>query len=139
MKLEAEMAEEPLGFIGLGAMGRPMAVNLIGSGQALVVRDLSPTATDILAQRGAEVAYSVKAVADRAATVLACMPSVATAEDVVAEAVNGSAIRHFVNLGTTGSKFSQAAAARLGEKGIAYLDAPISGGPPGAEAATLSI
>ncbi len=133
------MAEEPLGFIGLGAMGRPMAVNLIGSGQALVVRDLSPTATDILAQRGAEVAYSVKAVADRAATVLACMPSVATAEDVVAEAVNGSAIRHFVNLGTTGSKFSQAAAARLGEKGIAYLDAPISGGPPGAEAATLSI
>lgn len=129
----------PMGFVGLGAMGRPMAINLAASGQALVVRDVNPTATDILPQRGAAVAESVKAVADHAETVLACMPSVAIAEEVLAEAAEGAAIKHFVNLGTTGSKFSQAAAALLAEKGIAYLDAPISGGPPGAEAATLSI
>ena len=133
------MSDLPLGFVGLGAMGRPMAVNLANSGQALVVRDLNPTATDILAQRGAQVADSVQAVANQSVTVLACMPSVAAAEQVLAEAAQGSAIKHFVNLGTTGSKFSQAAAAMLAEKGIAYLDAPISGGPPGAEAATLSI
>jgi 3-hydroxyisobutyrate dehydrogenase-like beta-hydroxyacid dehydrogenase len=133
------MNDTPMGFVGLGAMGRPMAINLAKSGQALVVRDPNPTATDILAQRGAAVADSVKAVADRAQTVLACMPSVAIAEEVVEQASQGSAIRHFVNLGTTGSKFSQRASALLNEKGIAYLDAPISGGPPGAEAATLSI
>lgn len=133
------MTNSPIGFVGLGAMGRPMAINLVNSGQATLVRDVNPTVTDILAQRGAEVADSVQAVANRSATVLACMPSVAIAEQVVAEAAEGSAIKHFVNLGTTGSKFSQAAAAKLAEKGIAYLDAPISGGPPGAEAATLSI
>ncbi|MCA8930134.1 MAG: NAD(P)-dependent oxidoreductase [Alphaproteobacteria bacterium] len=133
------MSDQPIGFIGLGAMGRPMAINLANAGQALVVRDVNPTATDILAQRGAAVAESVKAAADRAATVLACMPSVAIAEEVVEQAAEGSAIKHFVNLGTTGSRFSQAAASLMAEKGIAYLDAPISGGPPGAEAATLSI
>jgi 3-hydroxyisobutyrate dehydrogenase-like beta-hydroxyacid dehydrogenase len=133
------MSDHPIGFVGLGAMGRPMAVNLAKSGQSLVVRDPNPTATDILVQRGATVADSVQAVANQAVVVLACMPSVAIAEQVVAEAAAGSAIKQFVNLGTTGSKFSQAAAAKLAEKGIAYLDAPISGGPPGAEAATLSI
>lgn len=135
------MSDLPIGFIGLGAMGRPMAINLADSGQALVVRDVNPTATDILAQRGAQVAASVQALAGQAATVFACMPSVATAEDVVTEAASaeGSALKHFVNLSTTGSKFSQAAAGLLAEQGIAYLDAPISGGPPGAEAATLSI
>lgn len=129
----------PIGFVGLGAMGRPMAVNLAKSGQVLVVRDLNPTATDILAQRGAVVADSTRAVADQAETVLACMPSVAIAEQVVDDVADGGRIKHFVNLGTTGSKFSQAAAEKLRAKGIAYLDAPISGGPPGAEAATLSI
>lgn len=133
------MTNYPLGFVGLGAMGRPMAVNLAKAGQSLVVRDLDQTANDILAQRGAVVAGSVTEVANRAETVLACMPSVAAAEQVVMEAGEGSAIKHFVNLGTTGSKFSQAAAETLKAKGIAYLDAPISGGPPGAEAATLSI
>ena len=129
----------PIGFVGLGAMGRPMAINLVNSGQSLIVRDPNPTATDILAQRGAEVAASVRAVANKSAIVLACMPSVAIAQQVVDEAAEGAAIKGFVNLGTTGSKFSQAAAEKLNAKGIAYLDAPISGGPPGAEAATLSI
>ena len=133
------MTSNPLGFIGLGAMGRPMAINLVKSGQALAVCDLNPTATDILAQRGAEVAASARALADRSATVFACMPTVASAEQVVAETAEGSTIKHFVNLSTTGSQFSQAAAAALAEQGVAYLDAPISGGPPGAEAATLSI
>lgn len=133
------MTTSPLGFVGLGAMGRPMAVNLAKSGQPLVVRDLDQTANDILAQRGAVVADSVTELANQTMTVLACMPSVAAAEAVIMEAREGSAIKHFVNLGTTGSKFSQTMAAALAEKGIAYLDAPISGGPPGAEAATLSI
>ncbi len=46
------MTSNPLGFIGLGAMGRPMAINLVKSGQALAVCDLNPTATDILGGGG---------------------------------------------------------------------------------------
>lgn len=129
----------PIGFVGLGAMGRPMAVNLAKSGQSIVVRDVDQTANDILAQRGAVVADSVTDVANQAETVLACMPSVAVAEQVANEAAQGSAIKHFINLGTTGSTFSRTLAGMFAAKGIAYLDAPISGGPPGAEAATLSI
>ncbi|MGY9055030.1 MAG: NAD(P)-binding domain-containing protein, partial [Alphaproteobacteria bacterium] len=72
------MNTSPIGFIGLGAMGRPMAVNLAKAGQALVVRDLDQTANDILAQRGASVAESALDVANQAETVLACMPTVAT-------------------------------------------------------------
>ena len=133
------MSDSPIGFVGLGAMGRPMAVNLAKSGQSMVVRDFNPTANDILAQRGAEVAESVVEVANKSETVLACMPSVAIAELVANEASGGSAIKHFINLGTTGSKFSKTLADMFAANGIAYLDAPISGGPPGAEAATLSI
>mgnify|MGYP006244786065 FL=1 len=133
------MSDSPIGFVGLGAMGRPMAVNLAKSGQSMVVRDVNPTANDILAQRGAEVAESVVEVANKSETVLACMPSVAIAELVANEASGGSAIKHFINLGTTGSKFSKTLADMFAANGIAYLDAPISGGPPGAEAATLSI
>ena len=133
------MSDSPIGFVGLGAMGRPMAVNLAKSGQSRVVRDVNPTANDILAQRGAEVAESVVEVANKSETVLACMPSVAIAELVANEASGGSAIKHFINLGTTGSKFSKTLADMFAANGIAYLDAPISGGPPGAEAATLSI
>ena len=133
------MSDSPIGFVGLGAMGRPMAVNLAKSGPSRVVRDVNPTANDILAQRGAEVAESVVEVANKSETVLACMPSVAIAELVANEASGGSAIKHFINLGTTGSKFSKTLADMFAANGIAYLDAPISGGPPGAEAATLSI
>ena len=111
-------------------------IRLLKPERQLIVRDPNPTATDILAQRGAEVAASVREVADKSAIVLACMPTVAIAQQLVDEAAEGAAIKGFVNLGTTGSKFSQAAAEKLKAQGIAYLDAPISGGPPGAEAAT---
>jgi 3-hydroxyisobutyrate dehydrogenase-like beta-hydroxyacid dehydrogenase len=127
------------GFLGIGAMGRPMAINLAKAGIPVVVSDPNPVATGILAQHGATVVDSAQAVADQAETVHICLPSVAIAEQVAAQVAEGSAVKHLVNHGTTGSAYSKASAATLAEKGIAFLDAPISGGVAGAEAGTLAI
>ena len=133
------MTNSPIGFLGIGAMGKPMAINLCKAQLPVLVADPNQSATAILAQQGAEVADSARALADRSPVVHACLPSVATAEQVTAEVLNGTAIKYFVNHGTTGSTFSKEAAARLAEHGIGYLDAPISGGVAGAEAGTLAI
>ena len=55
-----------IGYVGLGAMGRPMAINLAKAGHDLVVCDPDDTATSILAQRGAQVAKSARETADEA-------------------------------------------------------------------------
>ena len=131
-----------IGYVGLGAMGRPMAINLAKSGHDLVVCDPDETATSILAQRGAAVAKTAKETADEADIVLACLPNLAAAEAVATgdDGVGaGSRATAFVNMGTTGSAYSRDIAAALAKSGKAFLDAPISGGPPGAEAATLGI
>jgi 3-hydroxyisobutyrate dehydrogenase-like beta-hydroxyacid dehydrogenase len=131
-----------IGYIGLGAMGRPMAINLIESGHDLVVCDSDENRAAVLAQRGAEVATSPRETADKSDYVLACLPSLAAAEDValgVDGADKGNRAKAFINMGTTGSAYSRAVAERMKAAGKVFLDAPISGGPPGAEAGTLGI
>jgi len=131
-----------IGYIGLGAMGRPMAINLIESGHDLVVCDTDENRAAVLAQRGAEVATSPRETADKSDYVLACLPSLAAAEDValgVDGADKGNRAKAFINMGTTGSAYSRAVAERMKAAGKVFLDAPISGGPPGAEAGTLGI
>jgi 2-hydroxy-3-oxopropionate reductase len=131
-----------IGYIGLGAMGRPMAINLIEAGHDLVVCDTDENRTAVLAQRGAEVAASPRETADKSDYVLACLPSLAAAEDValgVDGADKGNRAKAFINMGTTGSAYSRAVAEKMKAAGKVFLDAPISGGPPGAEAGTLGI
>lgn len=131
-----------IGYIGLGAMGRPMAVNITEAGHDVVVFDLNENQTKILAQRGASVARSPKEVADEADYVLTCLPSIAAAEAVALGkdgVIAGSRAKAFVNMGTTGSAFARSTAEAMNAVGKAYLDAPISGGPPGAEAGTLGV
>ena len=131
-----------IGYIGLGAMGRPMAVNITEAGHDVVVFDLNENQTKILAQRGASVARSPKEVADEADYVLTCLPSIEAAEAVALGkdgVIAGSRAKAFVNMGTTGSAFARSTAEAMNAVGKAYLDAPISGGPPGAEAGTLGV
>lgn len=131
-----------IGYIGLGAMGQPMAINIANAGLDLIVADMDPTRTAILAQRGAEVAGSAREVAEEADIVLACLPNLGAAEAVALGAdgvISGSRAKAFVNMGTTGSAYSRAVAEKMQAAGKAFLDAPISGGPPGAEAGTLGI
>ena len=133
------MSEPPIGFIGLGNMGRPMAENLAGAGQPLVVYDLA-----VAAQRGpdeATVAESVAEVAETAATVFLSLPDGGAVRTVADEMA--AAPRRIVELVVDTSTIGLAAArfvhARLLDEGIEYLDAPVSGGVAGARSATIAM
>jgi 2-hydroxy-3-oxopropionate reductase len=131
-----------LGFIGVGVMGRPMARRLIEQGHQLVIYDTNQQALDELSALGAEVAKSVREVADRAEVVFTSLPSPAVFKAVALGAegiIEGSAVKILVDLSTVGSRAEQEVAAGLLARGIETVDAPISGGAAGAQKGTLAM
>jgi len=127
-----------VGFVGLGAMGARIAARLQAAGHELVVFD--PRSDG--APAGACVAGSPREVADAAPVVFASLPTpdvvraVALGEDGLA---GGRAIEVFADLSTTGPAVAEEVAAGLAEQGVTSVDAPVSGGPAGAEAGTLTL
>lgn len=131
-----------LGYLGLGNMGQPMAGRLMDAGHQLVVRDINEAALAPLLERQAQKASSGKDLADKSEIVICSLPSNnAIRAAVLGEGglIEGSKMRIFVNACTTGSPFATEISEALAAKGIATLEAPISGGPPGARAGTLSV
>jgi len=131
-----------IGFIGLGRMGGHMASRLVDAGHTLTVMDLSDAAVKALTDRGAQRAASAKEVADACELVLASLPSPPIVQDTALGpngAIHGSKIKCFVDLSTTGTKVSVAVHDGLKAKGVAALDAPVSGGVKGARDGTLAI
>jgi len=131
-----------LGFIGLGAMGHPMASRLLERNHAVTVLDLDPAVVQKLATRGAEVGRSPADVADRAEIVFTCLPSLASAREVACGTdgiAHGKAARIYVNLSTLGSPLVKEIAAELAARNIVTLDAPITGGAPKARDGTLTV
>ena len=131
-----------IGYLGLGNMGQPMASRLMDAGNNISVFDIDETAMKPLAERQALQASSPRDLADKSEIVICSLPS----NSVIREAVlgnggliEGEKIRIYVSACTTGSTFAEEIAEALAEKGIATLEAPISGGPPGARAGTLSV
>ena len=131
-----------VGFLGLGQMGAPMAERLFCPEIRLHVFDPRPEAIAPFAARGAEAHASAREVADAATIVLACLPSgevserVALGPDGVA---HGKAIRIHAEMSTIGRPAVERIAAGLAARGIALVDTPITGGPPGARAGTLAL
>ena len=121
-----------LGLIGLGEMGGRMAPRLVAAGYRLAVYDAAGTVER--APDGAEVCDSVGAVARRAALVLLSLPDGAVVASVVGEiaATDGALCTCVADHSTIGSAAAQAAHGVLANVGIAYLDAPVSGGARGA-------
>ncbi|MFY1663073.1 NAD(P)-dependent oxidoreductase [Pseudomonas sp. Pseu.R1] len=136
------MADQQLGFIGVGVMGRPMARRLLEQGHSLVIYDKDQRALDELGALGARVAGSVREVADTADIIFTSLPSpaifkaVALGDDGI---VDGCAVRILVDLSTVGSRAEQEVAAGLAAKGIETVDAPVSGGAAGAKKGTLAL
>jgi 3-hydroxyisobutyrate dehydrogenase-like beta-hydroxyacid dehydrogenase len=131
-----------IGFIGVGNMGRPMCDRLLDAGHQLVVHDTRDTAVRPLAERQARVVRSARAVADEAELVCASLPTLAAYRAVALgdAGVGGSkSARIFVNMGTVGTRFVEDMARELAAASVVTIDCPISGGPPGAAAGTLSI
>jgi 3-hydroxyisobutyrate dehydrogenase-like beta-hydroxyacid dehydrogenase len=136
------MTERELGFIGVGKMGGLMAQRLIVAGHHLSIFDTSDAAIAPLVEMGAHRAASVREVADRAEIVLASLPTpdvvrrVALGQDGICE---GSSIKTFVDLSTTGPRVAAVVAAELEARSIASIDCPVSGGMSGARDGKLTL
>jgi 2-hydroxy-3-oxopropionate reductase len=131
-----------VGFVGVGVMGRPMAVRLIENGYPVLVYDTNPAAGAALEALGARSAKSARAVADEAAIVFTSLPSPAVYRQVALGAqgvLHGKAVKVMVDLSTVGSIAAQEVAAGLLAKGIDLVDAPVSGGAAGAKKGTLAV
>ena len=128
-----------IGFVGLGAMGAHMARRILDAGYELAVCDPAPGATDALAAAGAVACTSPREVADRADLVLVSLPSPQIVRAVAQELVGGAAVRTYVDLSTTGPAVAQEVGEFLASAGIGCVDAPVSGGPAGAEAGALTL
>ncbi len=108
-----------------------MVGRLLSLGYEVVVCDVNPQALQTARAAGARVAASPKEVASQAAVVCSCLPSLDALRQVVLadEGVsNGNCAEILVDFSTTGSEFARDLAARLSPRGIALLDAPITGG-----------
>jgi 2-hydroxy-3-oxopropionate reductase len=134
---------ETIGFIGLGVMGDPMARNLLDAGHSLVVHSRSPGPVEALAEAGAETASGPREVAERSDVVITMLPdspaveAVVLGEDgVLAGTSEGDLL---IDMSTIHPTVSVAVAEAAAERGVAALDAPVSGGDVGAQQGTLSI
>ncbi len=133
-----------LGFVGLGLMGRPMTLNLLAAGHDLTVWNRTAGKCAPVLEAGAAGADSPAALADAASVVMICISDTAAVEDVVfgtgGIAAGAAPGKLLVDLSSIGVAETREMAARLErETAMRWIDAPVSGGVPGAEQATLAI
>jgi 3-hydroxyisobutyrate dehydrogenase-like beta-hydroxyacid dehydrogenase len=127
-----------VGFIGLGAIGRPIAERVCAQAKT-VVYDVREAAVAPFRGR-AGVALSPSDVAAQADVVFGCLPTLDTYRSALTEnqGIYGGRARIYVHLGTTGSELAQEVEAALAPHGITTIDAPITGGVPRAREGTLT-
>jgi len=134
---------ETLGFIGLGIMGKPMAKNLINAGYSLIVLDINPAPIEELVAMGATAVGTPAEVAKQVKKVITMLPDgpdvekVVMGENGVLEAANSDTI--LVDMSSISPTVTNRIASALEEKGARALDAPVSGGEPGAINGELAI
>ena len=134
---------ERIGFVGLGIMGKPMARNLMAAGYELTVYDIVGEPVEELATEGAAAASSPAGAARGNARTITMLPDSADSErailgpdGVLDGAEPGSVI---IDMSSIAPSMSQKIGAACAGKGVAFLDAPVSGGEPGAIAGTLAV
>jgi len=130
------------GYLGVGAMGQPMAEKLLDAGHNLTVCDIREEAMRPLLERQARLAASPRELGDRCEIVFVSLPTLAAFRAAVfgpEGLVGGKALKLLVNTCTVGVPFVKEVAATMAVRGVTVVDCPISGGPPGARAGTLSV
>jgi 3-hydroxyisobutyrate dehydrogenase-like beta-hydroxyacid dehydrogenase len=120
-------------------MGAPMAANLAGHVERLLVHDISEGAVAGLAAKGAEAVGSAAALGERCDVVFMSLPTPPIVRAAAAEVLAGGAPRILCDLSTSGPKLAQELHDLAGPQGVASFDAPVSGGIRGAEQGTLAI
>ncbi len=133
---------QPVAFLGTGLMGAPMSLNLLKAGFPLTVWNRTTEKTRPLAQRGAKVADTPAEAVAGAEFVLMILENGPVVDSVLFEMGMADAIPRgalVVDMSSIPPPTARDHAARLKARGVDHLDAPVSGGPYGAEAATLAI
>jgi 2-hydroxy-3-oxopropionate reductase len=131
-----------IGFVGLGIMGHPMALNLIKGGHELLVYGKRRLPVEIR-EAGATICDTLKAIAERAEIVVVMVPDTPDVKSVlfdpggIAEGLSPGKI--VVDMSSISPIETKLFAAEINKKGCDYLDAPVSGGEVGAKAASLTI
>lgn len=132
-----------IGFIGLGTMGQRMAANLIKAGFQLVVHDIEPRAVEKAVEAGASAGGSPADVGARSDAVVLMLPNTPDVDAVVYG--EGGLLAHppaqdlIIDMSTISPVAARRLHADLAAKSVAFLDAPVSGGPLGAKNASLTI
>ena len=131
-----------VGFIGLGIMGRPMAKNMLKAGVELLVADLNKEAVaDVVAAGAKEAAYAE--IGEQCERIIIMVPSGAISKSIlfgeggVASTIKAGSV--VCDMSSVTPVESQECYKGLKEKGVGFVDAPVSGGEPGAVAGTLAI
>lgn len=134
---------ETIGFVGLGTMGRPMARNLLKAGFPLMFFARRPEVADEFAALGARRAETIRELADAADVVITIVTADAQLKEVVlgpqGVADGKVAGKLLIDMSTVSPATARHLAERLAAVQLAFVDAPVSGGPWGAESATLAI
>ena len=136
--------QQTIGFVGLGLMGAAMTGRLMECGHDVIGYDIVPEKLSAAEQAGVRPAASPAALADAADSVLLCVTSTAAVEQVVfgedGIATTPATGKVLVDHSTTITEATRDMAERLAAaNGMAWVDAPVSGGPPASAAGTLAI
>lgn len=137
--MSAGQGKPLVGFLGIGLMGKPMAINLLKAGYPVIAWNRTSTKAEALQPFGARVAETPAetAVAEILITMLAAGPEVKQViAAIVGELAPGSLV---IDMSSTRQSEAQEIGAMLEARGVHFIDAPVSGGVVGAEAATLAI
>jgi 3-hydroxyisobutyrate dehydrogenase-like beta-hydroxyacid dehydrogenase len=130
------------GYLGVGNMGQPMAAKLLDAGHSLTIFDTSEPAMRPLLERQARRAASPQELGDRAEIVFVSLPTLAAFRAAVLGPnglIHGGALKVLVNTCTVGVPFVKEVEEAMAARGVTVVDCPISGGPAGARAGTLSV
>ncbi|MES2939151.1 MAG: NAD(P)-dependent oxidoreductase [Pseudomonadota bacterium] len=131
-----------IGMVGLGVMGRGIANNLLAKGFALTVHARDPAKAEPFVAKGATLAASPAELGVQCEAVILSVSATADVEQVIfgpgGLAARPSALQYVIDTSTIAADASRAFAERLAHQGIAFLDAPVSGGEKGAAEGTLA-
>jgi len=132
----------PIGFVGLGHMGAPMVRRLLAAGGDVYAYDVVPEAVAAAAEAGARAVSQLQDLAGICRTIILMLPNSDVVDSVLAEMldpVSDSKVHTVVDMSSSEPLRTRAAAARLEQRGITLVDAPVSGGVRGAEAGSLTV
>lgn len=132
-----------VGFVGLGIMGKPMAKNILKNGYDVTVFDFNQASIDEVVAAGGKAGVSGKDVAEQSEVVITMLPNSPNVKaalfspDGIADGLSTG--KTVIDMSSIAPKASQEFASVLAEKGVEFLDAPVSGGEPKAIDASVAV